>query len=31
MALPLMRNYINGEWVESNSKTIGDVCNPALV
>ncbi|MBW1776724.1 MAG: CoA-acylating methylmalonate-semialdehyde dehydrogenase [Deltaproteobacteria bacterium] len=30
MALPLMKNYVNGEWVESNSKTIGDVWNPAL-
>ena len=29
MSLPLMKNYINGEWVESNSKTIGDVWNPA--
>ena len=30
MSLPLIKNYINGEWVESNSKTIGDVWNPAL-
>ena len=29
MSLPLMKNYINGEWVESDSKTIGDVWNPA--
>jgi malonate-semialdehyde dehydrogenase (acetylating)/methylmalonate-semialdehyde dehydrogenase len=29
MALPLMKNYINGEWVESNSTTMGDVWNPA--
>ncbi len=29
MSLPLMKNYINGEWVESNSTTIGDVWNPA--
>ncbi len=29
MALPLMKNYINGEWVESNSTTFGDVWNPA--
>jgi malonate-semialdehyde dehydrogenase (acetylating)/methylmalonate-semialdehyde dehydrogenase len=29
MALPLMKNYINGEWVESNSTTLGDVWNPA--
>jgi malonate-semialdehyde dehydrogenase (acetylating)/methylmalonate-semialdehyde dehydrogenase len=24
-----MKNYINGEWVESNSTTMGDVWNPA--
>jgi malonate-semialdehyde dehydrogenase (acetylating)/methylmalonate-semialdehyde dehydrogenase len=24
-----MKNYVNGEWVESKSKTIGDVWNPA--
>ena len=24
-----MKNYINGEWVESDSTTIGDVWNPA--
>jgi malonate-semialdehyde dehydrogenase (acetylating)/methylmalonate-semialdehyde dehydrogenase len=29
MSLPLMKNYINGEWVESNSTNIGDVWNPA--
>jgi malonate-semialdehyde dehydrogenase (acetylating)/methylmalonate-semialdehyde dehydrogenase len=29
MALPLMKNYINGEWVESDSTTLGDVWNPA--
>jgi malonate-semialdehyde dehydrogenase (acetylating) / methylmalonate-semialdehyde dehydrogenase len=29
MALPVMKNYINGEWVESDSKTFGDVWNPA--
>ena len=29
MSLPLMKNYINGEWVESNSTTMGDVWNPA--
>ena len=29
MALPLMKNYINGEWVESNSTIFGDVWNPA--
>jgi len=30
MALPLIKNYVNGEWVESDSKTIGDVWNPAV-
>jgi malonate-semialdehyde dehydrogenase (acetylating)/methylmalonate-semialdehyde dehydrogenase len=29
MTLPLMKNYINGEWVESNSTNLGDVWNPA--
>lgn len=29
MALPLMKNYIDGEWVTSDSTTIGDVFNPA--
>jgi malonate-semialdehyde dehydrogenase (acetylating) / methylmalonate-semialdehyde dehydrogenase len=29
MALPVMKNYINGEWVESKSTTFGDVWNPA--
>ncbi|MBI5578507.1 MAG: hypothetical protein HY895_05085, partial [Deltaproteobacteria bacterium] len=29
MALPSMKNYINGEWVESKSTTFGDVWNPA--
>ena len=29
MSLPLMKNYIDGEWVESDSATIGDVWNPA--
>jgi malonate-semialdehyde dehydrogenase (acetylating)/methylmalonate-semialdehyde dehydrogenase len=29
MALPVMKNYINGEWVESTSTTFGDVWNPA--
>ena len=29
MSLPLMKNYINGEWVESSSTTFGDVWNPA--
>ena len=29
MSVPLMKNYINGEWVESNSSTLGDVWNPA--
>ena len=30
MSLPLMKNYVNGEWIESNSTTFGDVWNPAL-
>jgi len=30
MALPRMKNYINGEWVESKSSEIGDVWNPAV-
>jgi malonate-semialdehyde dehydrogenase (acetylating) / methylmalonate-semialdehyde dehydrogenase len=30
MTLQLMRNYINGEWVESDSTVIGDVWNPAM-
>jgi len=29
MSLPLMKNYINGDWMESDSTTIGDVWNPA--
>ena len=29
MTLPLMKNYINGDWVESASSTFGDVWNPA--
>jgi len=29
MSLPVMKNYINGEWVESKSTTMGDVWNPA--
>jgi malonate-semialdehyde dehydrogenase (acetylating)/methylmalonate-semialdehyde dehydrogenase len=29
MSLPLMKNYIDGEWVGSDSATIGDVWNPA--
>ncbi len=29
MALPTMKNFINGEWVESKSNTYGDVWNPA--
>jgi len=28
-SVPLMRNYINGEWVESDTTTFGDVWNPA--
>jgi malonate-semialdehyde dehydrogenase (acetylating) / methylmalonate-semialdehyde dehydrogenase len=30
MAVATMKNYINGEWVESNTTTFGDVMNPAL-
>ncbi len=29
MSLPLVKNYINGEWVESNGTEIGDIRNPA--
>jgi malonate-semialdehyde dehydrogenase (acetylating) / methylmalonate-semialdehyde dehydrogenase len=29
MALPLMKNFINGEWVESKSTTFGEIWNPA--
>jgi malonate-semialdehyde dehydrogenase (acetylating)/methylmalonate-semialdehyde dehydrogenase len=29
MSLPLIKNYINGEWVESTTITFGDVWNPA--
>ncbi|MBU0465241.1 MAG: aldehyde dehydrogenase family protein, partial [Proteobacteria bacterium] len=29
MTLPIMKNYINGEWVESNGTIMGDVTNPA--
>ena len=29
MAIPQMQNYINGEWVSSQSETIGDVWCPA--
>lgn len=29
MALPIMKNYINGEWVESNGTQIGNIKNPA--
>lgn len=30
MAVATMKNYINGEWVASNTTTFGDVMNPAL-
>lgn len=30
MTVPMMQNYINGEWVDSNTTTFGDVWNPAL-
>ena len=29
MSLPVMKNYINDEWVASNTTTFGDVWNPA--
>ena len=29
MSLPLMKHYINGEWVESDGNIVGDVWNPA--
>jgi malonate-semialdehyde dehydrogenase (acetylating) / methylmalonate-semialdehyde dehydrogenase len=29
MSLPVLKNYINDEWVESNTTTFGDVWNPA--
>ena len=29
MTLPLMKNYIDGEWIASQSTTTGDVWNPA--
>ena len=29
MSLPVLKNYINGEWVESKSQTTGDVWSPA--
>jgi malonate-semialdehyde dehydrogenase (acetylating) / methylmalonate-semialdehyde dehydrogenase len=29
MTLPRMKNYINGEWVDSNATQFGDVWNPA--
>jgi len=27
--VPILKNYINGEWVESESKDIREVKNPA--
>jgi malonate-semialdehyde dehydrogenase (acetylating)/methylmalonate-semialdehyde dehydrogenase len=30
MTVPMLKNYINGEWVDSNTTTFGDVMNPAL-
>ena len=29
MTLPVMKNYINGEWESSESNTMGDVWCPA--
>lgn len=30
MSIAIMKNYINGEWVESNTETFGDIWNPVL-
>jgi len=30
MTLPVMKNFINGEWVDSKTTTFGDVWNPAV-
>nr|WP_319393606.1 CoA-acylating methylmalonate-semialdehyde dehydrogenase [uncultured Desulfobacter sp.] len=30
MGIPKLKNYIDGEWVDSNSSQTGDICNPAL-
>ncbi|MBI9092328.1 MAG: CoA-acylating methylmalonate-semialdehyde dehydrogenase [Desulfobacterium sp.] len=30
MTLPVIKNYIDGEWVESNTEVFGDIMNPAL-
>ena len=30
MSLPVMQNYINGEWITSKSTEIGDVWNPVV-
>ncbi len=29
MAIPMMKNYMNGEWVQSESTTVGDIYCPA--
>ena len=29
MALPIIENYINGEWTKSDTTTFGDIRNPA--
>jgi malonate-semialdehyde dehydrogenase (acetylating)/methylmalonate-semialdehyde dehydrogenase len=29
MSLPLMKNYIDGAWIESESATVADITNPA--
>jgi malonate-semialdehyde dehydrogenase (acetylating)/methylmalonate-semialdehyde dehydrogenase len=30
MSIPKIKNYIDGEWVDSNSSLTGEICNPAL-
>ena len=30
MGVPMIKNYIDGEWVDSNSTVTGDIWNPAL-
>ena len=30
MTLPTIKNYINGDWVDSDTTTFGDIWNPAL-
>lgn len=30
MAIRVMKNYINGEWLDSDTETFGDIWNPVL-